>query len=412
MGFDVAALRRQFPILAQKVHDKPLHYLDNGATAQMPQAVLDAVIRHETTARANVLRSVHYLAEAATEAYEAARATLGRYLNAAAPEEIVFTSGCTAAINLIAHSFVATLKPGDEILISEIEHHANFVPWQMARERHGIVLKALPVAAEGRLDLTALEDKVTRRTRLISLTHASNVTGAETDVGRVVAAARAVGAKVMLDGAQRAPHGPVDVQALGVDFYALAGHKMFGPNGIGVLWGRGPLLAALPPFLGGGEMIARVSLERTTYADPPHRFEAGTPPIAQAVGLAAAAEWVERLDHAAVHAHLSDLTGRLLDGLGTLDKGRGRIRVIGPTGLQGRLPIVSFAVDKTHPHDICQILDGHGVALRGGHHCAQPLMDAFGLTGTTRASLACYNDTGDIDALLTGLGDALRRLGR
>ncbi|HUN53091.1 MAG TPA: SufS family cysteine desulfurase [Candidatus Sulfotelmatobacter sp.] len=412
MGFDPAALRRQFPILARPVHGKALHYLDNGATAQMPQAVLDAVIRHETHARANVLRSVHYLAEAATEAYEAARATMARYLNARAPEEVVFTSGCTAAINLVAHSFVAGLQPGDEVLISLIEHHANFVPWQMARERRGIVLKAIPVTADGRLDLAALERLVTPRTRLISLTHASNVTGAETDVATVVAAARTVGARVMLDGAQRAPHGPLDVQALGIDFYALAGHKMFGPNGVGVLWGRRELLAALPPFLGGGEMIARVRLEETTYAEPPHRFEAGTPPIAQAVGLAAAAEWIGGLDHEAVHAHLSDLTGRLLDGLGAVDKGRERIRVIGPAGLQARLPIVSFAVAGAHPHDICQILDHHGVALRGGHHCAQPLMDAFGIGGTTRASLACYNDAGDIDALLTGLDDALHRLTR
>jgi cysteine desulfurase/selenocysteine lyase len=410
MPHDVAALRRQFPILARPVHGKTLHYLDNGATAQTPQAVLDAVIHHETHARANVMRSVHYLAEAATEAYEAARRAMARYLNAAATEEIVFTSGCTAAINLIAHSFTAGLQAGDEVLISLLEHHANFVPWQMARARHGIVLKAIPITADGRLDLATLDQLVTRRTKLISVTHASNVTGAETDVAAVVAAARSVGATVMLDGAQRAPHGPLDLQALGVDFYALAGHKMFGPNGVGVLWGRQALLAALPPFLGGGEMIARVTLAETTYADPPHRFEAGTPPIAQAVGLAAAAGWIEKLDHEAVHSHLSSLTGRLLDGLGTLDRGRGRIRVVGPTGLQGRLPIVSFAVQGAHPHDVCQILDRHGVALRGGHHCAQPLMDALGIAGTTRASLACYNDNDDIDALLSGLDDALHRL--
>jgi cysteine desulfurase / selenocysteine lyase len=412
MGLDVAALRQQFPILAQLVHGKPLHYLDNGATAQTPQVVLDAVIRHETHSRANVMRSVHYLAEAATEAYEAARQTMARYLNAATSEEVIFTSGCTAAINLIAHSFTAGLQPGDEVLISLIEHHANFVPWQMARQRHGIVLKAIPITADGRLDLTSLERLVTSRTKLISVTHASNVTGAETDVAAIVAAARSVDAKVMLDGAQRAPHGPLDLQALGVDFYALAGHKMFGPNGVGVLWGRQALLAALPPFMGGGEMIARVTLAETTYAEPPHRFEAGTPPIAQAVGLAAAAEWVEQLDHEAVHSHLSDLTGRLLDGIATLDHGKGRIRIAGPAGLQGRLPIVSFTVRDAHPHDICQILDRHGVALRGGHHCAQPLMDALGVGGTTRASLACYNDSGDIDAFLTGLDDAVHRLTR
>ena len=412
MSLDVAALRRQFPILAQPIRGKALHYLDNGATAQTPQAVLDAVLRHETHARANVMRSVHYLAEAATEAYEAARHTMARYLNAATPEDVIFTSGCTAAINLVAHSFGAGLQRGDEVLISLVEHHANFVPWQMARARHGIVLKAIPATVDGRLDLTSLDRLVTPRTKLISVTHASNVTGAETDVAAIVAAARSVGAKVMLDGAQRAPHGPVDLQALDVDFYALAGHKMFGPNGVGVLWGRQALLAALPPFLGGGEMIARVTLAETTYADPPHRFEAGTPPIAQAVGLAAAADWIEQLDHEAVHSHLSRLTGRLLDGLGALDRGKGRIRIIGPTGLQGRLPIVSFTIQGAHPHDVCQILDRHGVALRGGHHCAQPLMEALGISGTTRASLACYNDADDIDALLTGLDDALHRLTR
>jgi cysteine desulfurase/selenocysteine lyase len=412
MGFDATALRRQFPIFSQPVHGKPLHYLDNGATAQMPQAVLDAVVRHETHSRANVLRSVHYLAEAATEAYEAARSTMAHYVNAAAPEEIVFTSGCTAAINLVAHAFGDGLQADDEILVSLMEHHSNIVPWQMLRARRGIVLKAIPVTPEGRLDLAALDRLVTRRTKLIAVTHASNVTGAETDVAAIVAAARAVGAKVMLDGAQRAPHGPVDVQRLGIDFYALAGHKMFGPNGIGVLWARGELLTKLPPFLGGGEMIARVTIDETTYADPPHRFEAGTPPIAQAVGLAAAADWVRRLDQEQVHAHLSNLTGRLLDGLSSLDGGRSRIRVVGPLGLQARLPIVSFAVDGAHPHDICQILDRHGVALRGGHHCAQPLMDAFGLGGTSRASLACYNDVGDIDALLVGLDDALTKLRR
>lgn len=410
MSFDVAAIRRQFPILATQVHGHALHYLDNGATSQVPQAVLDAVVAHETKARANVLRSVHYLAEAATEAYEAARGKLARYLNAASSDEIIFTSGCTAAINLVAYSFGATLSAGDEVLISELEHHSNIVPWQLLRDRRGVVLKALPVTDEGRLDLAALDRLVGKRTRLIAVTHASNVTGAETDVARVVAAARAHGAKVLLDGAQRAPHGPVDLRSLGVDFYALAGHKMHGPNGVGVLWGRGDLLAAMPPFLGGGEMIRQVTLAKTTYADPPHRFEAGTPPIAQAVGLGVAADWIAALDLEAAHAHLSGLTGRLLDGLGAI--GRSRLRVIGPNGLQARLPIVSFAVAGAHPHDICQMLDRHGVALRGGHHCAQPLMERFGVTGTTRASLVCYNDASDIDALLGGLDDALGRLKR
>ena len=408
MAFDVRAIQAQFPILSHPVHGQPLHYLDNAATAQVPQAVLNAILHHETTARANVLRSIHALAEAATEAFEGARADCARYLNARNPEEIIFTSGCTGAINLAAHSFGNGLKAGDEVVVSLLEHHSNLVPWQMLRERRGIVLKALPVTADGRLDLSALANLVTERCKLIAVTHASNVTGAETDVAAIVAAARAVGAKVLLDGAQRAPHGPLDVQAMGIDFYACSSHKMFGPNGVGLLWARGEILAELPPFQGGGEMIHRVTLDRTSYADPPRRFEAGTPPIAQAVGLGAAVRWIEGLDQAAVSDHLSRLTQRLLDGLGSL--GGGRIRVVGPAGLQARLPVVSFAIDGAHPHDICHIADRHGVALRGGHHCAQPLMDRFDLAGTTRASLACYNDEADVDACLTALDDAMRRL--
>lgn len=406
MAFDVAAIRAQFPILAPGAHDRVLHYLDNGATAQMPQAVLDALFRHETRHRANVKRSVHFLAEAATEAYDNAREVMAAYVNARSSDEIVFTSGCTAAINLVAHSYGALLKPGDEVVISALEHHSNIVPWHLLAKRAGVTVKAIPVTSEGRLDLAALPQVIGPRCRLVAVTHVSNVTGAETDVAAVVSAARAVGAKVLLDGAQRAPHGPVDVQALGIDFYAFSGHKMFGPNGIGVLWGRGELLAEMPPFLGGGEMIARVTLEETTFAEPPRRFEAGTPPIAQAVGVAAAARWLESIDQEAAHAHLQALTARLLDGLDGMEK----VRVVGPRGLQARYPVVSFTVDGAHPHDICQMLDESGVALRGGHHCAQPLMQAFGITGTTRASLALYNDTSDVDALLTGLDRTIRRL--
>jgi cysteine desulfurase / selenocysteine lyase len=401
MPFDAAATRAQFPLLARS----GLHYLDSGATSQMPQAVLDAVVRFETTSRANVLRSVHRLAEAATDAYEGARRDIAGYLNVA-DDEIVFTSGTTAGINLVARSFGDGLQPGDEIVVSLMEHHANFVPWQMLRDRHGIVLKILPLTGDGRLDLGALARTVTPRCRLIALTHASNVTGAVTDVAPVVAAARAVGAKVLLDGAQRLPHGPVDLKALDVDFYAFSSHKMFGPTGVGVLWARKALLEAMPPFLGGGEMIRTVTLERTIWADVPHKFEAGTPPIAQAVGLGAAVRWLRTLDWPSVSAHEMRLTQRLLDGLGQV-KGT---RVVGPTGLQGRIPVVSFDIDGAHPHDICQILDGYGVALRGGHHCAQPLMDHLGLAGTTRASLALYNNDADIDALLKGLDAAAMRL--
>ncbi len=405
MSFDLASVRARFPILARRIGDVPLHYLDNAATAQVPDSVLDAMRRFETTSRANVLRGVHQLAEEATAAYAAARGSVARYLNVA-DDEVVFTGGTTAAINLVAHSFGNMLNPDDEVVISELEHHSNIVPWQMLRDRRGIVLKALPVTRDGCLDLGALDQVVTRRCRLIAVTHVSNVTGAVTELDRIVAAAKSVGARVLLDGAQRAPHGPLDLPELGVDFYALSGHKMFGPHGVGALWARRDLLDAMPPFLGGGEMIRTVSIERTMYAEPPHKFEAGTPPIAQAIGLGEAAEWLMRLDWLAVAAHEMRLTQRVLDGLPK------QAKIVGPTGLQGRMPVISFDLPGIHPHDICQLLDRRGVALRGGHHCAQPLMDRYGLAGTTRASLALYNGDDDVDALLTGLADVVRRLGR
>ena len=410
MTFDPHAIRDQFPLLVDPPGNRPLHYLDNAATAQVPLAVLDAVTRHETTSRANVMRGVHRLAEAATAAYQDARATVAGHIGTDDPDEVVFTSGCTASINLVAHAFGATLEPGDEIVLSELEHHSNLVPWQQLRDRAGIVLRTIPVTAHGVLDLARLADVVGPRCRLIAVTHASNVTGEVTDVATIVAAARRVGARVLLDGAQYAPHGLPDVRALDVDFYAFSGHKVYGPNGVGVLWGRHELLAELPPFLGGGEMIRRVTLAETTFAPPPQRFEAGTPPIAQAVGLAAALRWLAEQDLAAAAGHLHALSDRLLAGLETLASRHRPIRVLGRPAPRAGLPIVSFAVDGAHPHDLAQILDSHGVAVRGGHHCAQPLMDAFDLAGTTRASMALYNDAADIDACLNGLEDALERL--
>jgi cysteine desulfurase / selenocysteine lyase len=280
------------------------------------------------------------------------------------------------------------------------------VPWQIAAERVGAVIRALPVTEEGRLAYDRLGDLVTERTRVVAVTHASNVTGAVTDVGRIVEAARAVGAIVLVDGAQRAAHGPIDVQALGCDLYAFSAHKMFGPTGAGALWGRKDLLAELPPFLGGGEMIRRVSFEGTTYAPPPHRFEAGTPPIGPAIGMGAAAAWLTTLDWDVVERHELALTERMLDGLGGLPA----VRVVGPTGLQGRIGVVSFEVEGVHAHDVCQLLDAEeGVCLRGGHHCAQPLMERFDTAATARASLAPYNDTDDVDALIRGLERVIRR---
>ena len=403
MAFDAAALRAEFPIFAGAA---PLHYLDNAATSQTPRAVLDAVAAHEATARANVLRGVHRLAERATAAYAEARRRVARYIGAADPAEVVFTGGTTAAINLVAHAFGAGLRPGDEVVVSGLEHHSNIVPWQLLRDRAGVALKALPVTDDGRIDLSALDSLVGPATRLVAVAHVSNVTGAVCDASAVAAAARRVGARVLLDGAQAVPHGPVDVAALGADFYTFSGHKMFGPNGVGVLWARRELLESMPPFMGGGEMIGAVTLERSTWAEVPHRFEAGTPPIAQAVGLGAAAEWITALDRAAAGAHAAGLAERLLAGLAE----RPWVRVIGPADMRGRAPVVSFDVDGVHPHDVCAVLDSRGVAVRGGHHCAQPLMDRFGLAGATRASLAFYNAAEDVDALLAGLDEAARTL--
>src|SRR5438552_10483614 len=302
MTFDVVSVRRQFPILGEIIDGQPVHYLDNGASAQTPRAVLDAVRTYETTGRANVLRGVHRLAERATEAYENARIEVATFLGVE-PMEIVFTGGCTAAINLVAYSYGSLLKPGDRILLSELEHHSNIVPWQFLRARSGIELDMIPVTGEGRIDLDALPKLLTTRTRLVSLAHVSNVTGALLDVRKVATLAKTVGAKVMLDGAQRAPHGPIDLPSLGIDFYVFAGHKAYGPNGVGVLWARPELLDAMPPFHGGGSMIGRVTLAETTWAPPPRRFEAGTPPIGPAIGLGAAGNWIGALDGTAGHDH-------------------------------------------------------------------------------------------------------------
>jgi cysteine desulfurase/selenocysteine lyase len=405
MSFDVAGIRRQFPILSAIIDGKPVHYLDNGASAQTPDAVLDAVRTYETTGRANVLRGVHRLAERATEAYETARAEVAAFLGVA-PLEVVFTGGCTAAINLVSYSYGSLLQPGDRILLSELEHHSNIVPWQLLRARSGVEIDVIPVTLDGRIDLEALPRLLTPRTRLISLAHVSNVTGALLDVRAVVAASRTVGAKVMLDGAQYAPHGPVDLPGLGVDFYVFAGHKAYGPNGIGVLWARPELLEAMPPFHGGGSMIGRVTFAETTWAPPPRRFEAGTPPIGPAIGLGAACAWMRRLDWPGVHAHEMALVQRLMDGLQEIDG----THILGPASLQNRYPVVSFMLDGVHPHDVAQTLDSFGVAVRAGHHCAQPLMDRFDLDGTTRVSMAPYNDNTDIDALLTGVKHAARTL--
>ena len=405
MSFDVAAIRRQFPILSAVIDGQPVHYLDNGASAQTPDVVLDAVRTYETTGRANVLRGVHRLAERATEAYENAREEVASFLGVP-PIEVVFTGGCTAAINLVAYSYGSLLKAGDRIVLSELEHHSNIVPWQLLRQRSGIEIDVVPVTVTGRIDLNALPRLLTPRTKLISLAHVSNVTGTLVDVHAVVTLARTVGAKVMLDGAQRVPHGPLDLPATGVDFYVFAGHKAYAPNGVGVLWAKAELLEAMPPFHGGGSMIGRVTFPETTWAPPPRRFEAGTPPIGPAIGLGAACKWMHGLDWKNAHAHEMALIERLMDGLQKIDG----TQLFGPGSTQNRYPVLSFLLDGVHPHDVAQTLDSFGVAVRAGHHCCQPLMDRFDLDGTTRVSIAPYNDNTDIDALLTGVRHAARTL--
>ncbi|HET6467413.1 MAG TPA: aminotransferase class V-fold PLP-dependent enzyme, partial [Geminicoccaceae bacterium] len=368
---DTAAIRAEFPIFAHQ--PAPFHYLDNGATGQICRAAADALLSYETTARANVKRGVYRLADAATNAFTRARGQVARYIGAAHPDEVLFGSGATLAINIAAHSLAERWEEGDEILLSELEHHSNIVPWQLAAAPRGAKVCALPVTEEGRLDYDRLEAMVSRRTRVIALTHVSNVTGAVTAVARVRAAADSVGALLLLDGAQRAPHGPLDVQALGCDLYAFSAHKMFGATGAGALWVKEDLLDTLPPFLGGGEMIRRVSFEGTSFAAPPHRFEAGTPAIGPCIAMGAAAAFLQDLDWPELLGRELALTEHLLGGFAAMPK----VRVIGPTGLPSRAGIVSFEVAGVHAHDVCQMLDGFGVCLRGGHHCAQPLMEAF-----------------------------------
>jgi cysteine desulfurase/selenocysteine lyase len=393
--FDAAALKREFPSLA----DPGLHYLDSAATAQMPTVVLEALYRFELQARANVHEGLHRLARAATDAYDEARSRAARFLHAYSSEEMIFTYGATSAINLLAHCYGARLEPGDEVLLSLLEHHSNLVPWQRLAADRGIVLRFLPITPDGRLDLAWLDSEITPRCRLVALTHCSNVTGALTDVAPVVAAAHSVGASVMLDGAQRAPHGPLDVRKLDVDFYAFSGHKTYGPTGIGVLWGRRELLEALPPFMTGGQMIEEVTLERTTFRPPPRRFEAGTPPIAAAIGLGAALDWMQTLDWHAIQTHELRLTRRLLDGVGSIEGAR----VLGPFDTHDRRGVVTFSIEGFSAEEICRSLDIRGVALRGGYHCAQPLVRVFGVGGAARASLAPYSVDEDVDALLAGL---------
>jgi cysteine desulfurase/selenocysteine lyase len=397
-SYDVAQVRAEFPILARQVNGKPLVYLDSAASSQRPLAVLRAVDHYETTTHANVHRGVHTLSQLATDAYENARDIVRRFLNARSTREIVFVRGTTEAINLVANSWGRShVGPGDEILISYLEHHANIVPWQMLCAATGARLRAAAVRPNGELDLEAFRALLSARTRLVAVAHVSNALGTILPVQEIVHLAHARGVPVLLDGAQAVPHQTVDVQAIDCDFYAFSGHKVYGPTGIGALYARESLLAEMPPWQGGGDMILSVSIDSSTYNDLPWRFEAGTPNISGAVGLGAALEYVESLGRSAIAAHEHGLLELTAERLAALP----RLRLIGTAS--PKAAVVSFVMDGVHPHDIGTILDSEGIAIRTGHHCAMPIMEAFGLAATARASFGCYNNAEDVERLVEGL---------
>jgi cysteine desulfurase/selenocysteine lyase len=397
-ALDAAAVRRDFPILATTVHGRPLTYLDSAASSQRALAVLRAVEDYETHSHANVHRGVHALSQAATAAFEGARARVRRFINAASVKEVIFVRGTTEAINLVAQAYARPrFKPGDEILITALEHHANIVPWQMVCEQTGATLRVAPINRRGEVPFEEFERQLGPRTRLVAIAHISNALGTVLPVKRMVEAAHAEGAVVLVDGAQAVPHAHVDVRALGADFYAFSAHKMYGPTGIGVLYGREELLAAMPPWQGGGDMILTVSFEKTTYNDLPAKFEAGTPNISGAVGLAAAMDYLERLGIDAVAAHEQRLLQLATAELTRLPE----IEIIGTAA--HKAAVLSFTMQGVHAHDLGTILDAEGVAVRTGHHCAMPVMTYFGVPATARASFACYNTEEDVARLLSAL---------
>jgi cysteine desulfurase/selenocysteine lyase len=417
MTLDVARIRKDFPILDRQVRGgQPLIYLDSANTSQKPRQVIDALTEFYERHNANIHRANHELGEEATAAYEGARIRAARFIGAADETEVIFTKNISEGINLVAYSMGNAsaarsgsgrfrLGPGDEIVITEMEHHSNIVPWQMLCERTGATLRWFKLTGwDGRLDLSAIGDLINERTKLVALVHQSNVLGTVNPVRQIAEAAHAVGALVLVDAAQSVPHMPVDVTELGADFLGFTGHKLCGPTGIGVLWGRRELLAEMPPFLGGGEMIETVWMERSTYAPPPHKFEAGTMPIAQAVGLAAAMDYLDEIGRDAIHAHEQQLLGRALTGLAAIEG----VRILGPSTPADRGAAVSFEVDGVHPHDVGQVVDEYGIAVRAGHHCAWPLHRALGVLASTRASFYLYNTLDEMDALVEGIRQAQR----
>ena len=401
MTFDLAKVRADFPILEEKIHGNRLVYLDSGASAQKPGVVLDRMDWAHRHAYANVHRGLHTLANRATEAYKDGRKAVQRFINAARPEEIIFTRSATEAINLVAASFLGPrIGAGDEIVLSVMEHHSNIVPWHFHRERKGAVLKWVDVGDDGSFSLDAFEQALTPKTRMVAISHMSNVLGTVTPIKQIVEIAHARGIPVLVDGSQGVVHRKVDVQDIGADFYVFTGHKLYGPTGIGVLYGRYGLLAEMQPFNGGGEMIDTVTMDTVTYNEPPHRFEAGTPPIVQAIGLGAAVEYVEGIGHEAAEAHEAELTEYALERLGRINS----MRLIGTA--PGKGGIFSFELAGAHAHDVATILDRYGIAVRAGTHCAMPLLQRFGVTSTCRASFGLYTGKDDIDALVEGIEKA------
>lgn len=400
MTFNVDEIRQQFPILSREVNGYPLAYLDNAASAQKPDAVVDALARQMRSSYANVHRGLHTMANETTEAFEAARSKVAAFLNAPSSENIVFTRGATEALNLCAYGLAHMIEPGDEIVITQMEHHSNIVPWHFLREQKGVVIKWIPVDEDGALDMEAYRGLFTERTKFVSVVHMSNVLGTANPAEELTRIAHEHGAAILFDGTQAAVHMPVDVSEIGCDFYVFTGHKLYGPNGAGVLYAAGDWLDRLPPYQGGGEMIAEVSEDGVVYADVPHKFEAGTPAIADVIGLGAAIDWVNALDRTAALEHERSLLDRAEAGLSKIDG----VRLFGRT--QNKGAIASFLIDGAHPHDLAQLMDKYGVAVRAGHHCAHPLMKRYGVPGTVRASFAPYNTADEVDAFLEALHKA------
>jgi cysteine desulfurase/selenocysteine lyase len=401
---DLPSIRAEFPILSREVNGHPLVYLDNAASAQKPEAVISAMADQMRTAYANVHRGLHTLANETTEAFEAARESVRAFLNAPSPDNIVFTKGSTEGINLVAAALAARIQPGDEIVLSIMEHHSNIVPWHFLRERHGAVLRWVGLTEDGALDMDAVAEAIGPKTKLVAITHMSNVLGTVVDVAAITRLAHAAGAEILIDGSQAAVHLPVDVLAIGCDWYVITGHKIYGPTGIGALYGTAEALLRARPYQGGGEMIEVVEKERVTYNTAPHKFEAGTPPILEAIGLGAALRWLAAFDKAAIAAHEHALYERAAAALGSVNG----VCIHGKA--PGKGAVLAFSLEGAHPHDLAQIFDRYGVAIRAGHHCAQPLMQHLGVTATARASFALYNTEAEVDALAEALAKARKML--